>query len=144
MKVELFKTVSALPNVLRFFAWRKDGGYESKVQGFFVVEIKKLFTIAVLRFDEGGREAFHSHAFNCISWVLSGGLREVLRSGGEKIYRPGLRPVVTRRSTNHQVFGLAKSTWVVTFRGPWSDTWEEFVPSTGETKTLTYGRRTVT
>lgn len=143
MKFEFFKAVSPLPDVVRLFSWRKDGGPESKVGGFFFFEAKRWFSIALLRFDEGSREAFHSHAFNCVSWVLWGRLREVHITGEESRYGPSLRPVVTKRTTFHQVFGLAPRTWVLTFRGPWKDTWHDFIPSTDELRTLTYGRKSV-
>lgn len=119
----------------------KDGGPESKVTAYFLIEWKKLFSIALLRFDSGSREAFHTHAFNCISWVLWGHLREVTKTGGfSKFYGPSFAPVFTWRDTFHQVFGLAKRTWVLTFRGPWTDKWVEYIPSEGREVTLTHGR----
>lgn len=126
---------------MTFMKWKKDGGYESTVQGLFLIEIKRLFSIVLLRFDEGSREAFHSHAFNCISWVLSGGLFEkFFGNGGGLLHFPSFKPVVTRRETFHKVLGLAKRNWVLTFRGPWAKTWNEFIPATGAHKTLTHGR----
>ena len=49
----------------------KDGGPESTVWGFWLIEIKKLFSVALLCFENGSREAFHTHAFNSVSWVLT-------------------------------------------------------------------------
>lgn len=117
----------------------KDGGQESTVQGWFI-EAKKLATAALLRFDDGTREAYHSHAFNCISWVLKGALEEEHLEGGVDVHRPSLKPVVTRRDTFHKVRSLG-TTWVLTFRGPWSDTWKEYVD--GQIITLTHGRKVV-
>ena len=37
---------------MRFMNWEKDGGYESTVTGLYIVEIKKLFSIVLLKFDE--------------------------------------------------------------------------------------------
>lgn len=117
----------------------KDGGPESKVWGFWLVQAKSLFTVAILRFDEGSREVFHSHAFNSISWVLSGELEEHLHEGGTQTYRPSLKPVRTWRDTVHKVYGLAPKTWVLTFRGPWVDRWYEVVPERGVVN-LTHNR----
>ena len=50
----------------------KDGGPESKVDGYWLFRHKRLFTVALLRFSKGSREAYHSHAFNAVSWVLTG------------------------------------------------------------------------
>lgn len=112
----------------------KDGGPESKVDGFWIFRHKKLFTLALLRFNKGSREAYHSHAFNSISWLLTGGLRELqamMRGDGvldlELNHTPGVWPIVTLRSTMHKVYGEAEDNWVLTFRGPWADTWCEMI-----------------
>lgn len=131
---------------MKFFTKRKDGGPESKVTGFFLVEIKSLFTIVLLRFDEGTREAYHSHAFSCISWVLSGGLLECFHGARKRAVHhfPSVVPVITRRSTFHKVYGQAgRSTWVLSFRGPWAQTWNEYLPAEDRTVTLTHGRKEV-
>jgi hypothetical protein len=120
--------------------WGKDGGPESKVWGFWLLGIKPLFSIAVLRFDNGSREAFHSHAFNCVSLVLSGLLYETLLGGQLRIYSTG-NLVVTRRDTFHMVRSCGRS-WVLTFRGPWRKTWNEYIPGLGK-RTLTHGRRVI-
>ena len=126
----------------------KDGGPKSRVDGFWLFRSKKLFTVALLRFDRGSREAFHSHAFNSVSWLLTGGLREVVKDYGiesppsgelVKLHWPSLRPILTRRSTLHKVYGLAKTNWVLTFRGPWVDTWQE-IDESGDLVTLTHDR----
>ena len=127
---------------MKLFSFSKDGGPESKVSGFFFVEIKKLFSVVLLRFGNGSREAFHDHAFNCISWVLKGKLREKMIEGGENIYKTGLKPIITKRSTFHQVFSEG-TTWVFSIRGPWSKTWQEFLPDENRKITLTHGRKEV-
>jgi hypothetical protein len=119
----------------------KDGGPESRVDGFWLFRHKKLFSIALLRFSRGSREAYHSHAFNAVSWLLTGRLREqVLTKTGFDwfVYEPSIRPIKTPRERTHKVYGLAESNWVLTFRGPWVDTWREFVD--GEKVTLTHNR----
>ncbi len=124
---------------MRIFSAGKDGGPESTVTGFWLVELKKLFSIAVLRFGNGSRENFHSHAFNSISWVLRGKLREE-HLGGEIIeHTPSILPVLTVRSTFHRVFSEG-TTWVITFRGPWDEQWYEYNSKTGKTTTLRNGR----
>lgn len=128
---------------MKFFKLMKDGGPDSRVHGFFLVEIKKLFTIVILRFADGSREAYHSHAFNSISWVLWGKLNEFLLNGNKHTaYSPGIFPVITRRSTFHRVVS-EKNTWVLSFRGPWVNTWQEFLPKLKQFITLTHGRKVV-
>lgn len=118
----------------------KDGGPESRVW-CWGLEVKRAFSVLVLRFDEGSREAFHTHAFNSMSWVLSGMLSEDHYHGDREQHWPRLLPVVTLRSTYHKVSGLAPRTWVITIRGPWSDTWREFHPPTDTSIKLTHGRK---
>lgn len=132
---------------MKLFELAKDGGPESHVWGYFLIEIKSLFSIVLLRFENGSRDAFHSHAFNSTSWVLKGKLvEEVLDEGSESgvtfnVYEPSLTPVMTYRDTNHKVVSLGR-TWVLSFRGPWADSWKETLPG-GESVTLTNGRRIV-
>lgn len=47
----------------RFFYKKFDGGKESGVVGYFLLEWKKVFSIGLLRFSKGSRENYHSHAF---------------------------------------------------------------------------------
>ena len=49
---------------MKLFKYMKDGGPESTVWGYFLIEIKSLFTIVLLHFKNGSREAYHNHAFN--------------------------------------------------------------------------------
>jgi hypothetical protein len=122
------------------FSKGKDGGPESKVQGYWLIQIKSLFAIALLRFDEGSRDAYHSHAFNSVSWVLRGKLDEHLTHPDTvKEYVPSFKPIHTYRNTFHKVYGRAKHTWVFTLRGPWVDTWIEHTPDKGVTL-LTHNR----
>lgn len=120
---------------------RKDGGPKSKVTGYWLIEIKSLFSIVLLRFDPGTRDADHSHAFNSVSWLLRGMLIEIVKGppGIRRVigYAPSLRPIMTYRTTNHRVCSVGTS-WVLSFRGPWSKTWED-----SEEGTLTHGRQRV-
>jgi hypothetical protein len=130
----------------------KDGGPESTVWAHFLCEFKGLFSIVLLRFEDGSRDAYHSHAFHAVSWLLSGGL---LESRTTRIapgwivysYPPSALPIITLRSHHHKVTSVGRS-WVLSFRGPWSSTWEETIPpaipgDAPERRVLTNGRREV-
>lgn len=129
---------------MKFLSVSKDGGAESTVWAYWLCEIKSLFSVAMLRFEDGSRDAYHSHAFDCVSWVLSGHLTEV-RVGwdtpGMYEHAPSWRPLVTRRTHLHKVVSRGR-TWVLTFRGPWARKWLEY-SSTRGFETLTHGRRVV-
>lgn len=127
---------------MKFLSSSKDGGPESTVTAYWLFEIKWLCSIALLRFDQGSRDVFHNHAFNSISWLLSGQLREVFVGTGARNYLPSIFPIFTYRNTMHKVFGVSPRSWVLTFRGPWSRRWNEYHPNQ-ETTTLTHGRQEV-
>lgn len=118
----------------------KDGGPESTVTGYWLVEIKGLFSIALLCLEDGSREAYHSHAFNALSWLFSGELREDHVDGREAVYKPSLSPIWTSRDTFHKVTSKGRS-WALTFRGPWLPKWHEFLPNENRFRTLTHGRK---
>lgn len=130
---------------MKLFYKGKDGGSDSKVTGYWLIESKRFISIALLRFDKGSREAFHTHAFNAISWVLRGELNEVIKgdSLGRISYKPSLIPIRTPRECFHRVFGMADVTWAFTIRGPWSKTWKEYIPADDAEITLTNGRKVV-
>lgn len=123
----------------------KDGGPESHGWAWGI-EIKWLGSLLLLLFREGSRDAFHSHAFNSVSWLLTGWLREKFNNeaGPQRLIYPSWHPIVTRRETQHKVFGMAKRSWVLTFRGPWADRWSEYRPNAEKRfVTLTHGRKEV-
>lgn len=131
---------------IKFHWGSKDGGAESHVYAYGI-EIKALVSVLVLRFEDGTRDAYHTHAFNAVSWVLSGKLNEDQKlSSWENqfdTHKPSVHPIVTLRSTFHRVRSIGTS-WVLSLRGPWADTWTEAVPSREgryEPRTLTHGRR---
>jgi 8-oxo-dGTP diphosphatase len=64
---------------MRFLEKTKDGGPESPVIGYFLIEIKSLFSIVLLHFG-GTREAFHSHAFNAVTLWLKGRVLEQVKT----------------------------------------------------------------
>jgi len=127
---------------MRFMEKSKDGGPESPVDGFFVIEIKSLFSIAVLKFNKGCRETFHNHAFNALTWFLSGDMVEEDANGELLPYRKSLLPKVTKREKMHRVIANRDS-WAVTVRGPWSKYWNEYDKKEDKETTLTHGRRVV-
>lgn len=73
--------------------------------------------------------------------MLRGTLWERLRESvfSNHYYTASWRPVVTKRSTFHKVVSVGR-TWVLSFRGPWSPTWQEFRPA--ETRFVTLAKRT--
>lgn len=125
---------------MRLFTIRKDGGSESRVTGYFLVEIKSLFSIVLLRFDPGTRPAYHTHAFNTWSWRIKGRLVEREMGHGPIAGRSLPRLIYTPRSMFHQVESLGTS-WVLSFRGPWKRHWCEYTE--GKTNVLAHGRKVV-
>lgn len=128
---------------MRLWQKAKDGGPKSPVDAFFLIECKWLFSIALLRFNPGTRSEYHSHAFHAWTWFLWGEMYE------DQVFLPCLRkykrgffPKVTRRDNLHRV-KAERTSWCFTIRGPWQDTWIEYNHFTGETTTLTHGRKVV-
>jgi hypothetical protein len=133
---------------MKLFKKMKDGGPESRVWGYWLVEIKSLFSMVLLHFKDGSREAYHSHAFNALSWVLRGKLKEdriIVESNGKtthntwNIYKASLKPIWTGRNNMHKVTSVG-DTWVLSFRGPWNPVWFEYIPREGKMLALTHGR----
>ncbi len=131
----------------------KDGGPESNVRmwGF---ESKRFGSVLLLRFAEGSREAFHSHAFNAKSWLLSGCLVEQqlvrfsstgYRAAVERdfLHEPSTKPILTPADTMHKVTGFADSSWVITLRGPWRETWLDWPKGQAKPNRLSWGRKVV-
>lgn len=124
---------------MKFMSIGKDGGPESTVTGYWLAEIKRLFSAVLLRFDDGSRDEYHSHAFHSVNWVIRGRVVEHHLDGRKEVHAPSLRPVVTRRSTFHRVVSEG-TTWVLSIRGPWSRTWREYDPRSDRYVTLANGR----
>jgi hypothetical protein len=127
-------------NLFSFLDWRKDGGEKSTVSGFFFIAIKPLFSIVLLRFDGDSREAFHTHAFHCISWVVKGELHEEMRDGRTYTIKPSFLPFLTTRKDFHKVSSVTPESWVFSIRGPWKKEWMEHLPLENRDRTLTHGR----
>lgn len=134
---------------MKIFKKAKDGGKESTVTGYWLIEIKSLFSIVLLKFENGSRDVYHSHAFDSLNWILSGCVKEYLIendwdgesacAGKTNYYKKSLFPVLTKRSTFHKVVSIG-TTWVFAIRGPWSKSWKEFDPKTNEIYSLKNGR----
>lgn len=127
--------MSWIPN---FFISKSDGGSDSGVTAHLFFEWKKFFSVGLLRFSRGSRESFHSHAFNAITWWLSGSVTEEDITGEKKNFGPSLKPKITPRSKIHRVIGN-EVTYALTFRGPWQDQWKEI--RDGKEIKLTHGRK---
>lgn len=125
---------------MKLFKKMKDGGPDSNVTGYWLVEIKSLFSIVLLRFADGSRENYHSHAFHAFSWVMKGKLlEEHMQLKTNHIY-PSWIPFITTRQCFHRVTSYG-DTWALTFRGPWSKSWAEYSPVTEEIIVLSNGRK---
>lgn len=125
---------------MKFFSKAKDGGPQSPVTGYFFVEIKSLFSIVLLHFNPGTREAFHSHAFNAVTLWLRGVVLEQVPSGKWAPWYAG-NFKYTPRILMHRIVASSSGAWAISFRGPWAKTWQEFFPRTNSVATLANGRR---
>ena len=122
---------------MKFFSKAKDGGPESPVDAYFLFEMKSLGSVALLKFNKGAREAFHTHAFGAMTWFICGDLIEEKIDGKKTVYRRSIFPKITKRTNNHRVIAN-KDSWCFTIRGPWKNTWTE--DHDDETTVLTHGR----
>jgi hypothetical protein len=125
---------------MKFFKKSHDGGKDSGVTGYWVIEWKKGFSIVFLRFSEGSREAFHEHAFNAWTWWLKGEVVEQFLDGRRITWKPSWKPKYTPKKCFHKIISKGTS-FAISFRGPWEGTWKEH--KNGDTYTLTHGRRRV-
>lgn len=125
---------------MKFLSKCKDGGPESPVTAYVLIEIKSLFSVMLLHFG-GTREAFHSHAFNAVTLWLKGWAWERTADGKLKFYKAGMLKY-TPRGCFHRVEPVSEhDTWALTVRGPWNSTWQE--RKAGILTTLTNGRKIV-
>lgn len=127
---------------MKFFTKTKDGGPESPVDAYFLFEIKFLGSVALLKFNKGRRESFHTHAFNAWTWFIKGDLEEELFDGTITKYKKRFIPKLTTKDNNHRV-KAAEDSWCLTVRGPWEKYWTEDNRETKTTTTFTHGRKVV-
>jgi hypothetical protein len=123
----------------KIFYKKFDGGKESGVTGYFLIEWKPVFSIGLLHFKEGSREAYHNHAFSAITWFLKGRVTEEKLDGTKKDFSASIIPKYTPYTCFHKVIAHV-DTWALTFRGPWFNTWHEYRPKENRFVTLTHGR----
>lgn len=124
---------------MKLFAKAADGGKHSGVTGYFLVEIKSAFSIVLLHFEKGTREAFHEHAFNAVTLWLWGRIVEHILGGIDREFCAG-DVKFTPRSCFHKIEAL-ESSWALSIRGPWLDRWREWRGD--HFVTLTHGRKEV-
>jgi hypothetical protein len=129
------------PWIPKLFFKRSDGGKDSGVTGYFLIEWKKVFSIVLLRFSEGSRDSYHSHAFTGLTWWLSGEVEEETYQGETLTFKPSFKRKLTKRDKVHKVRGI-KTTWAISFRGPWKNTWFE-IDKNGNKIMLTHGRKII-
>ena len=133
---------------MKFLSKSKDGGPESTVDAYTLIELKSLFSIILLKFNNGSRDAFHTHAFHALSWYLKGDATEITISSPRcRIFKQwsGFHwwPKFTPRSHMHKVISHG-ITWVFTIRGPWAKKWSEYLPGDDKIVWLSNGRKKVT
>jgi len=124
----------------KLFYFKPDGGKDSGVMAYFLIEWKPLFSIGILHFNTGTREAYHNHAFNALTWWIKGHVTEIKLDNQQKDFTPSLKPKYTSRDNFHKVMAH-EDTWALTFRGPWKDTWKEYRKD--KYVTLTHGRKEI-
>ena len=61
---------------MRILQKTKDGGKESTVDAYFLIELKGWFSVALLKFNKGSRVNYHSHAFDALTWFIKGDMVE--------------------------------------------------------------------
>lgn len=132
--------------MIEIFKKSYDGGKDSGVTGYWLIEWKDVFSIVLLKFNEGSRDAYHSHAFNAYTWWLKGRVIEVCydeetkKPSNYKAWTPSFKPKYTPKGCFHKIIA-SETSWALSIRGPWDKTWKEH--KDGETYTLTHGRNKV-
>ena len=126
---------------MRFMQRAPDGGKKSGVTGFFIIEIKWLFSIVLLKFNTGSRECHHSHAFHALTFWLKGHvLEDRLDTDKRTVYvGPSLWPKWTPKRNIHRIIAR-RPTYALCFRGPWGKGWCEYNKATREIIEYTHGR----
>ena len=125
---------------MKIFSKSHDGGKDSGVTGYWLIEWKSLFSIVLLKFSHKHRENYHSHAFNAYTWWLKGKVVEEFPDPlkGSLTWVPSLKPKFTPRKNIHKIV-VTEDAYALSIRGPWDDTWVEVSPK-GDVTTLTHNR----
>jgi hypothetical protein len=124
---------------MKLFKVAKDGGKESPVTGLFLIEWKEVFSIVLLRFGEGSRENYHSHAFNALTfWMPLSKVKECFPDGSSKEWRFGFK--WTPKNNMHKI-ETSRVSYALSIRGGWDKTWDEYNETTNSRITLSKGRK---
>lgn len=126
---------------MKLFHRSYDGGPDSGVTGYWLIEWKRLFSICLLKFNPNHRENFHSHAFNALTWWIKGEATEELLDGSLLSWKPSIMPKFTPKHNIHKIH-VTDTVYALSIRGPWDRTWIEVTPE-GNTITLSKGRKRI-
>ena len=119
-----------------------DGGINSGVNGFWLIEWKPCFSLVFLKFNKGTRENYHNHAFNAYTWFLWGNVTEHHKDGRKLKWYPSLWPKYTPKECFHKV-EAHEDTYAFSIRGPCDIMWKEYNEEKDEEINLTHGREIV-
>lgn len=124
-----------------FFKKSHDGGPNSGVTGYWLIEWKPVFSIVLLKFNKGTREAFHSHAFDAVTfWLPYSSITEHHLNKPKIKWYPSFFPKYTPKKCFHKVEAHNVS-YCLSIRGPWDETWQEYDEKNNELITLTHSRK---
>lgn len=126
---------------MKFFEKVRDGGKDSNVDSYFMFEFKNLFSLVIFKFNKEYRNTYHSHAFNALTWFISGNLKEIFLYKNDYVYKRSFIPKITKKSDLHIVEAIETS-WAISIRGPWEKEWLEYDPVNNMTTVLSWGRKT--
>lgn len=109
--------------------FKKSHDADSGVTSYSLIEWKERFSIVLLHFSPGSRDAFHNHAFDAYTWWLKGPVIEEFSTDGIatvfKVLFPSWRPKYTPKSTLHRIVAGPEGAWALSIRGPWSNDSQE-------------------
>ena len=106
----------------RLFYVKPDGGKDSGVTAYFLIEWKVLFSIGFLHFKKGSKRVYYNREFGALSWWLKGEVTEKKIDNTYRKYKPSLKPKYTSRNDFHKIFAHTTA-WCFTLRGPWNNLW---------------------
>lgn len=106
--------------------------------GWWIIEIKWLFSIVILQFTPGCRENFHTQPFNSLTWWMSEAEEHTPNS--KKSLKPGWIPTYTPRDKLHRI-NTETTTWAISIRGKWVDTLKEYNENTKTTIEYSHHRK---
>ena len=99
---------------------------EGYVDRWTLFENKKIGGIYFHHWKTIKQDRFHTHAFDGIVWLISGGYVEERIENGvsyRKTIKPGLRFIP--KDYNHKILQAEPWTFSLLVAGPWAQTWTE-------------------